>query len=326
MKHVVEKKLAKLIQPGIDKDFRNIELYYLAYYYLEDVKETYKKSTFLERNLILNKYIIPNFKGGNNLEDNLSLNNVESFKRKIYESELSASRKNVIYTTFRQLLTFAEDREFITAEHAEKLKRIMKPIRKDKIRKPTIVFWTPEEFDKFIATFKGKRQLLWKLYFLTTYWGASRMGEVNALTWRDFNFQTNTISINKSIDRDREVSTPKNSSSNAPVDMPTFLMKEIAEYKKNHEPKSEDNYVFFNNKVAPRTTIRRVMDSHAKMAGVHHIKFHGLRHSMASRMINAGINPLIVSKHLRHSSTQQTLDTYSHIFPDITKGIMDKLT
>lgn len=46
---------------------------------------------------------------------------------------------------------------------------------------------------------------------------------------------------------------------------------------------------------------------------------------MASRMINRGCNPLIVSKYLRHSSTQQTLDTYSHLFPNITNGIMDKI-
>lgn len=52
---------------------------------------------------------------------------------------------------------------------------------------------------------------------------------------------------------------------------------------------------------------------------------HGLRHSMASRMINQGVNILVVSKHLRHASTQQTLNTYAHLFPNLNKDIIDKL-
>ena len=83
-------------------------------------------------------------------------------------------------------------------------------------------------------------------------------------------------------------------------------------------------FVFFI-KHTSRTTARRILNEHIKISEVKKIKFHGLRHSMASRMINKGCNPLIVSKHLRHSSTQQTLDTYSHLFPNITNGIMDKI-
>ena len=87
----------------------------------------------------------------------------------------------------------------------------------------------------------------------------------------------------------------------------------------------DDDYMFFADKRTSRTTIRRVMDEHIKLANVPHIKFHGLRHSCASRMINAGCSVLLVSKHLRHASTQQTLDTYSHLFPNETIGLMDKI-
>ena len=67
------------------------------------------------------------------------------------------------------------------------------------------------------------------------------------------------------------------------------------------------------------------MDEHIKLAGVHHLTKHGLRHSMASRMINQGVNILVVSKHLRHALTQQTLNTYAHLFPNPNKDIIDKL-
>ncbi len=64
------------------------------------------------------------------------------------------------------------------------------------------------------------------------------------------------------------------------------------------------------------------MNEHIAMSGVIVIPPHGLRHSCASRMINMGLSPLIVSKHLRHSSVKETLDTYSHIFPSETIGVM----
>ena len=87
----------------------------------------------------------------------------------------------------------------------------------------------------------------------------------------------------------------------------------------------DGDLMFFADRGTSRTTVRRVMDAHAEKAGIPHIKFHGLRHSCASRMIHAGCSPLIVSKHLRHSSVKETLDTYSHIFPNETVGLMDKV-
>lgn len=67
------------------------------------------------------------------------------------------------------------------------------------------------------------------------------------------------------------------------------------------------------------------MGEHIKFAGVHHLTKHALRHSTASRTINQGVNILVVSKHLRHASTQQTLNTYAHLFPNLNKDIIHKL-
>lgn len=63
----------------------------------------------------------------------------------------------------------------------------------------------------------------------------------------------------------------------------------------------------------------------SKLIKLIHVKFHGLMYLKAARIINSGIKPLIVSNHLQHSSTKQTLNTYSHLFPKITQGITDKL-
>ena len=50
------------------------------------------------------------------------------------------------------------------------------------------------------------------------------------------------------------------------------------------------------------------------LSGVRQIRIHDLRHSFATNMIGSGANILAVSKYLGHSTVQQTLVTYSHMF------------
>ena len=42
---------------------------------------------------------------------------------------------------------------------------------------------------------------------------------------------------------------------------------------------------------------------------------HDLRHTHASHLLAAGVNPRVVSERLGHSSVSFTLDTYGHVMP-----------
>jgi hypothetical protein len=53
----------------------------------------------------------------------------------------------------------------------------------------------------------------------------------------------------------------------------------------------------------------------AKAAGVPLIRLHDLRHTHATLLLAAGINPKVVSERLGHSSVAFTLDTYAHVLP-----------
>ena len=117
--------------------------------------------------------------------------------------------------------------------------------------------------------------------------------------------------------------TTKTKNSNDNVDLPTKVCDDLVAMKNAYNPKGTD-YIFFIQNTS-RTTVRRKFTYFQNKAGLPHIKFHGLRHSIASRMINQGINPLFVSKHLRHSNPSITLSTYSHMFGKITAGLMDNL-
>ncbi len=51
--------------------------------------------------------------------------------------------------------------------------------------------------------------------------------------------------------------------------------------------------------------------------GLPDIRFHDLRHTAASLMLNHGIAPMVVSKRLGHAKVSITLDTYGHLIPEL---------
>ena len=60
--------------------------------------------------------------------------------------------------------------------------------------------------------------------------------------------------------------------------------------------------------------------------GLERLRFHDLRHTAATLMLRAGIHPKVVSERLGHSSIGITLDTYSHVLPDMQQtaaGVLD---
>ncbi|MDU7910921.1 MAG: tyrosine-type recombinase/integrase [Veillonella sp.] len=62
-----------------------------------------------------------------------------------------------------------------------------------------------------------------------------------------------------------------------------------------------------------------------KQLGLKHITFHDLRHTHATLLLSQKINPKIVQERLGHSTITLTLDTYSHLVPDIQKEAVKAL-
>lgn len=60
-------------------------------------------------------------------------------------------------------------------------------------------------------------------------------------------------------------------------------------------------------------------------AGIRGASFHCMRHTFATRALEAGINSKVVQEILGHSTISMTLDTYSHVMPDSKKDAAAKL-
>ena len=302
---------------------RDVRFPVLCQEYVREMERTLKRQTAYAKSHIVSKHILPRFRPEADLATSLSPETCRLFKEALWAEELSAEHKSRILRVMREIVAFAADSEFVTYESSKKMQRVLAAPRISVCETPEHSFWTVAEYDAFRATFTQEKDWKWGVFFDVVYFGALRLGEALALKWKWVNFGNGTVFVAESLDNSGIASAPKNASSRASVSLPGTVMEELKALKEALLSSDED-YVFFHRK-SSRTTVRRVMDAHMKQAGVKEIRVHDLRHSMASRLINLGVNPLIVSKHLRHSSTQQTLDTYSHLFPNATDGLMDRL-
>lgn len=62
-----------------------------------------------------------------------------------------------------------------------------------------------------------------------------------------------------------------------------------------------------------------------RKAGLPHIRFHDLRHSVATLLLSRGVHPKVVQEILGHSEISMTMDIYSHVLPTMQQEAMDKL-
>ncbi len=72
-------------------------------------------------------------------------------------------------------------------------------------------------------------------------------------------------------------------------------------------------------------TFRDHYQKKLKEAGLGHYTIHALRHTFATRALEAGVPIKVVSQILGHSTVQITMDTYSHVLPELQSESMNKI-
>ncbi len=250
---------------------------------------------------------------------------LEEWKTRVLREDLSPSTREGIFRSFSSVLRFAVRMDYISYNPLDKVT----PFRDPDFRKKEMQVYTPEQFRRFIsegrniALEKGGQSWDCWVFFLIAYLTGAREGEILALRWP--RISGNVMRIKKSISRDPgggswSETPPKNRSSIRDIAMPAALVNVLEHHKECQREKispwSEDGFVLGYSKPLPTSALIRFKGLCAARAGLPEIRIHDFRHSHASLLINAGVNPLVVSKRLGHSTVTQTLETYAHLFPD----------
>ena len=282
--------------------------------FLEFKKETVKTSTLITYPSMW-AHCTPLYKV--KIKD-LTVPKYRAFKETLDKKGLSVSRKNKIHKFVRQLANYAIQTYDINNNVFTKVNGFNDP---DKIRTRNVDFFTYEEFTKFIACVD---ELKYKALFMVLYYQGTRIGEANALTWNDLNFDKHTMVINKTANTKIKgvsytlTSTKKSASDRVlPIEKETEeILKELHKFYKTYTNYSNDWFVFGGARPLGESWIHNVKDKACKDAGVKVIRIHDFRHSCASFLINLGCQPMVVQKYLGHASLKITMDTYSHMYPN----------
>ena len=172
-------------------------------------------------------------------------------------------------------------------------------------------FWTKEEFLKVIDAMMDSPIHYYAFEML--YWCGLRIGELFALTPDDFNFEAGTVTISKSYQRikgEDVITCPKTKKSNRVIQMPQFLSEEIQDYIKQLYGVEHDSRLFPLSK----HSMKSAMEKACKATSVKVIRLHDLRHSHVSLLIDMGFSALAIAERVGHESIDITY-RYAHLFP-----------
>ena len=161
-----------------------------------------------------------------------------------------------------------------------------------------------------------------------------RIGEICALTWQDIDTENCIIHIRKTIQRiyirensirhtELMIDTPKTATSIRDIPMTKDLLSVLKPLRKV----VNENFFVLTNDITP-TEPRTYRNYYKKLLvklNIPPIKFHGLRHSFATRCIESHCDYKTVSVILGHSNISTTLDLYVHPNYEQKKKCIDKM-
>ena len=274
-----------------------------------DKQQFVKKSTFAAYSLLIANHLLPAFSETNDISEE----DVQQFVFKKLKEGLSQKSVKDILIVLKMILRYGakhnlmEHRQIDIRFPTERERQEVEVLSKANQRKIM-------EFVKSNFTFQNLG-----IYICLS--AGLRIGEVCALTWNDIDAEQGVIYVNKTIQRiylvgeiekrtEVIIDTPKSKNSIREIPMTKELLRMVKPLKKV----VNSSFFVLTNSAAPTEprTYRNYYKRLMKQLDIPALKFHGLRHSFATRCIESNCDYKTVSVLLGHSNISTTLNLYVH--------------
>jgi integrase len=183
-----------------------------------------------------------------------------------------------------------------------------------------------EEVQRLLEATRGDR--LEALYVLAVYTGM-RQGELLGLKWRDVDLENGTISVRRTLTKSGGrllLGEPKTKKSRRTIRLTEPAVRALREHLDRQMEAMQrlgdfyrDEGLVFASEVGtlinPSNLRKRSFAPLLRRAGLPKIRFHDLRHTCATLLLNRNLHPKYVQELLGHANIAITLDTYSHVIP-----------
>lgn len=274
-----------------------------------DKKQYVKKSSFSAYTLLIENHLLPNF--GNKIE--IEEADVQSFVFQKLETGLSHKTIKDILIVLKMILKFGAKNKWLQYTPFD----IQFPTEREKHNIEVLTKTDQKKIMNYIQEHFTFRNL--GVYICLS--AGMRIGEVCALTWEDIDTDNGIISVNRTIQRiyviedgirrtELILDTPKTKNSIREIPISKDLLRILKPFKKIVNP------LFFvltnDTKPTEPRTYRSYYKNLMKELKMPELKFHGLRHSFATRCIESNCDYKTVSVLLGHSNISTTLNLYVH--------------
>lgn len=301
----------------------------LASLWLENYKTTVKPSTFENVRSKVEKMTEEHFK-----ELKLKKITVAYCQKVVIKLSKSYILYNHYLSVIIRIFKYAVLMDVINSNPFDK---VIKPKSRQTQRKGN--FLTKEELKEFLKLAQTTTlSYFFPLVHLMAYTGL-RQGEALALKWSDIDFENKKITVDKTAVRIKEkqiIQTPKTKNSKRVISIDPATLSILKSWKKDQIKiyfkngkhfEGDDNFVFTNQR-AEWVHIHNFIRYFKRFIADHKLKTitpHGLRHTHASLLFSAGVEPKNISDRLGHSTVQITLDLYTHITEEQRTDTVEKL-
>ena len=283
------------------------------------VRGSVRKSTYDRNESLCRVHLIPAL--GRKKLKTLGAADVAGFYRARLDSGCSAASVHKMHETLHKALKQAVRWGYMTKNPAD-------DVDPPKVYTEEVLPLTRDEARRFLKVVRGDR--LEALYVVALHTGL-RQGELLALRWEDVDLEGKTLQVRRTLTRDGgklAVGPTKTAKGRRTV----RLTRDAAEALREHLTRQleeidvlGDSYgpgglVFASTKgtpINPTNLRKRSLAPLLVRSGLPHQTFHQLRHTAATILLLKNVNPKIVSEMLGHASIAITLDTYSHVLPNM---------
>ncbi|WP_394174014.1 tyrosine-type recombinase/integrase [Guptibacillus hwajinpoensis] len=205
------------------------------------------------------------------------------------------------------------------------------------IKRKEMNVWSLQQVNSFIRESKNVHRLT-RCYigFLLALLTGMRQGEILGLRWNDIDMDKQTIYIRQTLTQNAELKYgAKNKSSVRSIHISSNLVSELKVYRRQllkevlllgEEYHSHDLVVCTRSgkPMIPRN-FRKEFYKLVDKLELPRIRFHDLRHTHATILIQQNVNVKLISERLGHADIGTTLDTYCHVLPNMQKAVSEEL-
>ena len=327
------RKMLGQVDNGLTYAAMNMSLKNFLEDWLSSTAITIRSKTHEQYAQICRDYIVPDL-GNLPLREILS-SQIHHLYSEHLKQGVSVRTVRMVHSVLNRAMNYAVEQNLTERNPAGFIKLPKTPHKEMK-------FYDDGETQKFLMVAEAHRDryfALWKLVLTT----GMRQGELLGLKWDDLDWGRAILQVRRQLKRvpggGFTFSAPKSRAGIRSILLGQETLKALRVHNESlHSDrlvagdKWNENGLIFPSSIGTPTQPDKIIKRFkrlAKLAGLPEIRFHDLRHTAASLMLNSGIPVIVVSRRLGHSQPSITLNVYGHLIPTMQEQvaeIMDRVT